>query len=241
MKRIIVVILILFVSGMLAAQQRAEVGATDPSRIGIDAAQQNLKEISVDKFEREGYWRSYMSSDTGYVMSRLFRGNPLGKEPIPDEEGLDIPDVNVLGTRIDFLRRGHTSFTIYPTRPIPVEGITKSVSVWVAGRNYNHSLLLLVEDFFGRTFELYMGRLNFQGWKKMTVAIPPQADNSLNGIVQRNYHYNNLMGLKIVGFRIDVDPMEAYGSYYIYFDDLRAVTDLFAENSRDPDDMLDSW
>jgi hypothetical protein len=101
--------------------------------------------------------------------------------------------------------------------------------------------MLLIEDFFGRTFELYMGRLNFQGWKKMTVAIPPQADNSLTGIVQRNYHYNNLLGIKIVGFRIDVDPMEAYGSYYIYFDDLRAVTDLFAENSRDPDDMMDSW
>jgi hypothetical protein len=226
---------------MLAAQQRAEVGSTDPTRIGIDAAQQNLKEISVDKFEREGFWRSSMSSDSGYVMTRLFRGSPLGKEPIPDEEGLDIPDVNVLGTRVDFLRRGHASFTIYPTRPIPIEGITKTVSVWVAGRNYNHSLMLLIEDFFGRTFELYMGKLNFQGWKKMTVAIPPQADNSLSGIVQRNYHYNNLMGIKIVGFRIDVDPMEAYGSYYIYFDDLRAVTDLFAENSRDPDDMMDAW
>jgi hypothetical protein len=182
-----------------------------------------------------------MSSDFGYTMTRLFRGSPLGKEPIPDEEGLDIPDNNVLGTRVDYLRRGFTSFTIYPTRPIAIEGITKTVSVWVAGRNYNHSLMLLIEDFFGRPFELYMGRLNFQGWKKMTVAIPPQADNSLNGIVQRNYHYNNLMGIKILGFRIDVDPMEAYGSYYIYFDDLRAVTDLFAENSRDPDDMMDSW
>jgi hypothetical protein len=35
--------------------------------------------------------------------------------------------------------------------------------------------------------------------------------------------------------------MEAFGSYYIYFDDLRAVTDLFAENNRDADDMTDGW
>jgi hypothetical protein len=35
--------------------------------------------------------------------------------------------------------------------------------------------------------------------------------------------------------------METYGSYYIYFDDLRAVTDLFAENNRDVDDMADAW
>jgi hypothetical protein len=49
------------------------------------------------------------------------------------------------------------------------------------------------------------------------------------------------MGIRIVGFRIDCDPIEAYGSYYVYFDDLRAVTDLFAENNRDPDDMADGW
>jgi hypothetical protein len=49
------------------------------------------------------------------------------------------------------------------------------------------------------------------------------------------------MGIKVVGFRIDCDPMEAQGAYYVYFDDLRAVTDLFAENNRDEDDMSDGW
>jgi hypothetical protein len=49
------------------------------------------------------------------------------------------------------------------------------------------------------------------------------------------------LGIKIRGFRIDVDPMEALGSYYVYLDDLRAVTDLFAEDNRDEDDMDDSW
>jgi hypothetical protein len=142
---------------------------------------------------------------------------------------------------VDFLRRGYSSFTIYPVRPIPIEGITKTVSVWVVGRNHNHELKLLIEDFFGRPFELHMGRLNFQGWKRLTVAIPPQAEDGFNGIVQRNYHYNNHMGLKIRGFRIDANPWEAFGSYYIYFDDLRAVTDLFAEQNRDPDDMPDGW
>jgi hypothetical protein len=73
------------------------------------------------------------------------------------------------------------------------------------------------------------------------VAIPPQSFDGVNGVVQRSYHYNNQMGIKITGFRIDCDPLEAFGSYYIYFDDLRAVTDLFAENDRDPDDMSDGW
>jgi hypothetical protein len=242
MKKILTVAIFIFISCLIYAQPvEREIGAPDPQRLGIETAQQLLKEVSVDKFEHDGFWRSTMSPDFGYTTTRLFVGGPAAKQPLPDEEGLDIPDRFALGTRVDFLRRGYSSFTIYPTRPIPIEGITKTVSVWVAGRNYNHELVLLVQDFFGRNYEFYMGRLNFMGWKRMTVTIPPQADDGLSGVVQRNYHYNNHMGLKIMGFRIDCDPMEAYGSYYIYFDDLRAVTDLFSESHRDPDDMVDGW
>jgi hypothetical protein len=239
MKRFTVAVLFLVCAGLLFAQQEA--GSPNPEQIGVDSAQQLLKEVSVDKFEKDGYWNSTISPDFGYVSTRLFVGGPAQKDALPEEEGFEIPDRYVLGTRVDFLRRGYTSFTVYPQRPIPIEGITKTVSLWVVGRNYNHELYLMVQDFFGRPFELYMGKLNFQGWKKLTVAIPPQADDGKNGIVQRNYHYNNQLGLKITGLRVKVDPLEAFGSYYVYFDDLRAVTDLFAEENRDPDDMADAW
>jgi hypothetical protein len=242
MKKFLIIAFFLFIGSFIYAQQlEREVGAPDPQRLGIESAQQMLKEVSVDKFEHDGFWRSRMSSDEGYTTSRLFNGSPAGKVPIPDEEGLNIPDQYVLGTRVDFLRRGHNSFTIFPTRPIPIEGITKTVSVWAIGRNYNHTLVLLIQDFFGRNYEFHMGKLNFMGWKRMTVTIPPQAEDGLSGVVQRNYHYGNHMGIKIMGFRIDCDPMEAYGSYYIYLDDLRATTDLFSESHRDPDDMMDGW
>jgi len=79
-----------------------------------------------------------------------------------------------------------------------------------------------------------MGKLNFSGWKKLTVAVPPS-------IVQRDYHYGDRMGIKVHGFVVNCDPLEAFGTYYIYFDDLRAVTDLFAEDSRDADDIMDVW
>jgi hypothetical protein len=239
MKRFILTILIVFLAAFgLVAQ---ELGDSDAQQLGIMEAQQKLKEISVDKFEYEGFWKASMSSDEGYTSSRLFEGSPAGKVPLKEEEGLNIPDKYVLGVRVDFLRRGTNSITVYPQRPIPIEGICKTVSVWVAGRNFNHSLSLLLEDALGRNFELFIGRLNFQGWKKLTVAIPPQASDGVHGIVQRNYHYANLMGIRITGFRIDCDMMEAYGSYYVYFDDIRAVTDLFAEDLKDADDMSDMW
>jgi hypothetical protein len=242
MKRLMISAFLLVFAGVAFAQQGGtEIGSPNPERLGIDEAQQLLKEVSVDKFEHDGFWRSAMSTDEGYTTTRLFSGGPAGKQPIPDEEGMDIPDNYVLGTRVDFLRRGYNSFTIYPIRPIPIEGITKTISMWIAGRNFNHEIKVLIQDFFGRDYEIYMGRLNFQGWKKLTVAIPPQAEDGVSGVIQRNYHYNNQMGIKITGFRIDCDPMEAYGSYYIYLDDLRAVTDLFAEDNRDADDMSDAW
>jgi hypothetical protein len=231
----------LIVSFVVPGLFSQEVGEPDAAQLGITEAQQKLKEISVDKFEYDGFWMSSMSTDEGYPTTRLFDGGPSAKVPIPEEEGLNIPDKYVLGTRVDFLHRGYNTVTIYPSRPVPIEGITKTVSVWVAGRNFNHELNLLIEDAFGRPFELYMGKLNFQGWRKMTVAIPPQALDGVHGIVQRNYHYNSMMGIKITGFRIDCDPMEAYGSYYVYFDDLRAVTDLFAEDIKDADDPSDMW
>jgi hypothetical protein len=239
MKRYIITSLFLISGGFIFAQDA--VGDPVASDLGSGIPEQALKEVSVDKFETEGLWHSSISYDTGFSVSRLFTGSPTGKQGIPEEADLEIQDTYVLGTRVDFLRRGDTSIMVYCDRPIPVEGITKTVSVWVAGRNYNHSLKLLVLDYYNRYFELEIGRLNFQGWKKLTVAIPPQPPNGRNGIVQRDMHYTNLGGLKIMGFRIDIDPTEAYGTYYVYFDDLRATTDLFAETSREPDDPSDDW
>ena len=45
----------------------------------------------------------------------------------------------------------------------------------------------------------------------------------------------------IVGFRVDCNPMLARGTYYVYLDDLRAVTDLYDVENRDEDDMHDDW
>ncbi len=234
---------LVFLGVFLFAQTAESYNVDSPNaeEVGVTSAELALKEVSVDKFESEGTWRSSISPDEGVIKSRLFNGSPAGKQPIPEEEGLDIPDEMVLGTRVDFYRRGHNSFSVTAVRPLPIEGIAKTVSVWVVGRNFNHTLKLLLKDYWGRDFELYMGKLNHSGWKLMTVAIPPQNPDGKNGIIQKDYHYGNRLGLKIVGFRVDCDPEDAYGSYFIYFDDLRAVADLYDLQARDKDDMFDNW
>ena len=230
-----------------AAPAAADVGTPDATKIGIDTAQQKLKEVSVDQFEEAGFWDAAISSDEGIITGRLFEGRPAGSaaEPLADPRyvGQDpkIANKYVFGVKTEFYGRGYNEIFVTAKRPIPIEGITKTISVWVVGRNYNHTMWIELRDFFGNNFELPMGKLNFQGWKKLTVAIPPQNPDGRTGIVQRNFHYTTHMGIKVVGFRIECDPEEAYGTYYIYFDDLRAVTDLFAEDSRDSDDIADNW
>jgi hypothetical protein len=177
-----------------------------------------------------------MPIDQGVVESRRFEGSPNGKEAIPEEVDLGIatPDDYVLGVKASFFRRGTAELYVEAIRPLQVPGVTKTISMWVVGRNFNHRLNVVVADYFGNINILDMGKLNFSGWKQMTVAVPPT-------IVQRDYHYADRMGLQILGFLIEPDLLETYGTYYVYFDDLRAYTDLFADEVRDTDDMTDGW
>ncbi len=240
-RKVLVVTVILLFTGFLAfGQSKAVVsdnaGGPDPAAIGVDTAQQKLKEVSISKFEDAGFWKIEMDRDAGVTTLRRLPGGPLDKEPIPDEEkiGLTESDKFVLGAKIQFYKRGYVSFFIRPERPLPVEGISKTLSLWVVGRNTPHVLKVLISDQFGHKAEITMGKLNFSGWKKMTVAIPTT-------IIQRDYHYINRQGIKIEGLRVDCDPAETYGSYFLYIDDMRAVTDLFSEETRDVDDMMDNW
>ena len=237
MKKILTAVLTLTATaGLMFAQE--SLATPDPTVIGNDSARQALKEVSVDKFELEGSWNAAISPDNGVISARLFDGSPAAKEPLQSEEG--VPDTKVLGVKVEFFHRGVNSFYIRSTRPIPIEGVTKTISLWVAGRNMDHSLSVLVQDYYGNNFELYVGSLGFSGWKKMQVAVPPTPDGE-HGIIQQSAYDGVRPGLRIVGFRVDCNPLLARGTYYVYLDDLRAVTDLYDVENRDEDDMHDDW
>ena len=218
--------------------QNSLVEEPNPETVGNDSAMQALREILLDKFERDGSWFVHMSPDYGVIAARNFEGSPAMKEPLKGEE--EVEDTQVLGVKVEFFRRGVNSFYINAQRPIAIEGVTKTVSVWVCGRNQGHDMFLLVEDYFGRNYELYMGNLGFSGWKKLTCVVPPSPDSE-HGIVQRSAYYGNKPGLRVIGFRVDCNPMLARGTYYMYLDDLRCVTDLYDLENQDIDDMSDAW
>ena len=215
---------------------QVQAGGVNAEDLGADTAQQSLQEVSISKFEDPGMWRVSMPLDQGLISHRRFPGGPADRRPLEAEEeaGIVEDDQYVLGVKAEFYRRGNTTLSIQANRPLVVPGIAKTISVWVVGRNFNHRLSVVVADHFGNRAVIPMGTLNFSGWRELSAAVPTH-------IVQRNVHYNDLMGIQILGFVINPALEESYGSYYVYFDDLRVITDLFAEESRDPDDMVDSW
>lgn len=240
MKKVLFAVLAASVFTFAVSAQNSLVDEPNPETIGNESAMQALHEISLDKFEREGSWNVHISPDYGVITSRLFEGNPAMKDPLKEDEGKENEDTQVLGVKVEFFKRGINSFYITSQRPIPIEGVTKTVSVWVCGRNMGHELYLLVEDYFGRNYELYMGSLGFSGWKKLTAVVPPSPDGE-HGIVQHSAYYGDKPGLRIIGFRVDCDPMLSRGAYYMYLDDLRCVTDLYDLENQDVDDMSDAW
>jgi hypothetical protein len=227
-------IIVVCVLAILAAFPVA--GQIDPSKVGKDQAQQQLVEVSISKMEDAAFWKGAMALDDGIVTLRSLPGSPTAKKPAEGDvlNRINEQDTRVLGVRVDFYHRGVVNFTVHPAAPLPVAGVSKTISFWIAGRNFNHTLKILIEDYFGRPMELTVGTLTFQGWKKLTVAVPPT-------ITQTDYHFTYKDGIKITGFKIECDPLEAMGTYYMYFDDIRVVTDLFGEARRDSDDMTDGW
>ena len=240
MKKVLFAVIAASVFTFAVSAQNSLVEDPNPETIGNESAMQALHEISLDKFERQGSWGVHISPDYGVITGRLFEGSPAMKDPLKEDEGKENEDTQVLGVKVEFFKRGINSFYITSQRPIPIEGVTKTVSVWVCGRNMGHELYLLVEDYFGRNYELYMGSLGFSGWKKLTAVVPPSPDGE-HGIVQHSAYYGDKPGLRIIGFRVDCDPMLSRGAYYMYLDDLRCVTDLYDMQNHDEDDMADNW
>lgn len=201
-------------------------------QIGIETAGKLIADIPVTHYEDADTWRVNMAVDQGIIFSMKRRGRPLEVNEIDPNDGTK--NEYVLGIKVAFNQRGYSRFRINPPRPIKVPGITKAITVWVCGRSFQHRLYAHVLDYEGNEMMLDMGLLDFVGWKKLSIAVP-------TSIRQHNYHDVDWRGVSFSGWSIETDPEESYGIYYVYFDELRAITDIYTEEHRDEDDMHDGW
>jgi hypothetical protein len=201
-------------------------------KVGLETAGKLLANIPVTHFEEADTWNSVMPLDQGIVIAMKRRGRPLEVPEIDPNDGTE--NEHVLGVKVAFTQRGYANFMVRPPRPIKIPGITKALSVWVCGRSFQHRLYAHVLDYEGNEMILNMGLLDFVGWRKIDIVVP-------SSIKQYNYHDTDWRGISLAGFSVVTDPGESYGTYYLYLDELRAITDIYTEEHRDQDDMEDGW
>lgn len=214
------------------AQEEEEKNSSTLGRFGT----MSLRVLLVEDFEDADSWVGDMPRDRGVIVVKKRSGAPneiKQKDPIKHQ--------SVLGAKVAFFRTGYTHFTLKPPRPIAIPGITKSISIWVAGRNHNHRLYALIRDLSGKTYRLPLGeKLNFSGWTKLTGQVPPW-------IIQNDLRYIGLpgkqRGLYLMGLYVKCALDETVGTYYFYADQLEVQSDMFLEDerNRNTDDMVDDW
>lgn len=198
--------------------------------------EENLQEFVIETFEVDAQWKVDVSYDVGFPTIRLLEGSPSEKnsDKKNQEDETNFDDDKVLGVKIDFIKRAFDQIIIKADNPIQIRGVVKTVSFFSIGRLYNHELSLLFKSYRGQDIILPVGKMNHFGWKKLEVNVPDSID-------QIDPHYPYKGGLEFVGFLIDLDAMDIRGDYYVYFDDLRVITDIGNETYAKSDDIEDIW
>ena len=232
MKPVLIFVSVLFLILIPVAMFAQEAQDVEDLKVGVETATQLLADIPVTHMEDADTWDSNMPIDQGVIYSMKRRGRPLEIPEIDPNDGVE--NKYVLGVKVAYNQRGYAHFTVTPSKPIKIPGITKALTVWVCGRSFKHRLYAHILDYRGREMYIDLGPLDFVGWKQINAVLP-------SSIEQYNYHNADWRGISLNGLSIRTDPEDSYGVYYVYFDEIRAITDVYVEENRDEDDMTDGW
>jgi len=180
----------------------------------------------------------------------LFRGNRDNKQ------------LKSLGIWGKFKRVGYNWIDIYPTlksegndaKPyeIPIPGRARFLDMWVWSPNTNYYMEAYLRDEQGSIHTVYMGTLNYYGWRNIRAAVPTSIPQRKRIILETNsintlpVEDRNSVFLTFVKFRIWTTPREAVNNFYIYFDQFKVLTDTFVtlydgDELTDPDWIRENW
>lgn len=129
-------------------------------------------------------------------------------------------DRKVLGIHGKFDRKEFNAIDIIPTRPITIPGRVRALDLWVWGSNFDYTLEVHIMDYKGLIHVIQMGGLLYEGWKDLVASIP-------DSIPQSKQYLPKKEELKIVKLVLWTKPSENVSDFYVYFDQIKVLTDTF--------------
>lgn len=146
-----------------------------------------------------------------------------------NNRGNDASPLRSLGVHGRFDRRGYNWIDLYPVAAddpdggpveIPIPGKVHTIDCWVWGANLRYYIEIYLRDFRGVIHTLRLGDISYVGWRNLSVTVP-------TNIVQSRRTIPAHQGLTFVKFRIWTQPVERVDDFYIYFKQLKILTDMF--------------
>ena len=203
----------------------------------------------LENFEEAEDWSARSTTPLGETkLRKIVQRGPIMAADNPDEQPTSGPDgdqcnVNdpacaktpnhILGVKTYFENRGFDRVELKPPHEFIIKGKARQFSVWVLGRRYRHTLSVKLRDYRGKLHKLRLGRLDFFGWRKMTVTVPGWLPQSTRfALIDKNLHF--------VSLYVTSDVHEVPGNFYFYVDNLKVLVDQ-SETDYPGSEIKDNW
>ncbi len=139
----------------------------------------------TETFEKERIWIPYNPS-TALSIVRFTEAVPEG-EAAQDEDALirnffpSYTQKYALFIHTSFELPGKQQFRIIPSETISLPNTVFRLSLWVRSSQYSHRLAAIFNDAEGKEVKVALGRLDFNGWKRIQADLPAPLSREVNG------------------------------------------------------------
>ncbi len=219
-------------------------GGTTAPKTGAPQQGYYLRVETLENFSDAEDWRAKSTTPLGITKTKkLVQRGPItaadnpnekmpGQCPVTDKACETDPNM-ILGVKTYFNDRGFDRVEVYPPHEFVIKGKARQFSVWVLGRKYRHTLSIKLRDYRGKLHKLRLGRLDYFGWRKLTVTVPGWLPQSTRySMIDKNLHF--------VSLYVTSDVHEVPGTFYFYMDNLNVLVDR-TESVYPGSEIKDNW